>query len=109
MLTEEEIIDFGLTLQGACVRYPYGNTPLVLATAAGKEFCDVYEGTKPLHLVMKCDPDRAVLLREKYAAVKPGYRCNKKHWNSVFVDGTVPDNEIKELIEHSYELMKNRK
>lgn len=109
MLTEDDVIEYALSMPGACVRYPYGDFPLVISTADVHEFCDVYEGSNPLHLVMKCDPDEAIRLREKYAAVRPGYRCNKRHWNSVFLDGTVPDDEIKEMIYNSFQLMSKRK
>ena len=57
MLTEDDVIEYALSMPGACVRYPYGDSPLVLSTADVHEFCDVYEGTNPVHLVMKCDPD----------------------------------------------------
>lgn len=110
MLTEDDVIEYALSMPGACVRYPYGDSPLVLSTADVHEFCDVYEGTNPVHLVMKCDPDEAVRLREKYSeSVKPGYRCNKRHWNSVFLDGKIPDEEIKEMIYNAFMLMNKRK
>ncbi len=110
MLTEEDVIEYALSMPGACVRYPYGNSPLVLSTADVHEFCDVYEGSEPAHLVMKCDPDEAIRLREKYpGSVCPGYRCNKRHWNSVFLDGKIPDEEIKEMIYNAFMLMNKRK
>lgn len=104
-MTEEELIDFCLTMPGSCVRYPYGNTPMVISTPTVHEFCEIYEGTSPLHIVLKCDPQLAIRLREKYSAVQPGFKCNKKHWNSVFIDGTIPDDEIRRMIVHSFELM----
>lgn len=54
---------------------------------------------------LKCDPERALELRERWSGIKPGWHMNKQHWNSVFVDGSVPDNLIKELTDHSYELI----
>ena len=104
MLTEEQIIEYGLTLEGAQVKYPYGKTPLVLATPDGHEFCELYEGPSPLHLVMKNTPERSLILRSTYRSVQPGYRCNKKYWNSVFIDGSMPDEDIKALLRQSYEL-----
>lgn len=104
MLTEEQIIEYGLTLEGAQVKYPYGKTPLVLATPDGHEFCELYEGTSPLHMVIKNTPEKSLLLRSAYSCVKPGYRCNKKYWNSVFVDGQIPDEELKAMLRRSYEL-----
>lgn len=105
MLSEEEIIDYALSLEGANVRYPYGDSPMVLSTPTVHEFAELYEGTKPLHIVLKCQPDHAIRLREQYPdAVRPGYRCCKCTWNSVFVNGTIPDDEIKEMIRTSYTL-----
>jgi len=54
---------------------------------------------------LKCDPARALELREQYAGITPGYHMNKKHWNSVSTDGSVPDALLYELIDHSYELV----
>lgn len=54
---------------------------------------------------LKCDPERAIELREKYDSIKPGYHMNKALWNSVYMDGTISDILTKELIDHSYELI----
>ena len=54
---------------------------------------------------LKCDPERAVELREQYDAVQPGYHMNKKHWNTVIMDGSVPDKLLKEWVDHSYDLV----
>ncbi len=54
---------------------------------------------------LKCDPERAVELREQHDAIQPGYHMHKAQWNSVYMDGTIPDGLIKELIDHSYELV----
>ena len=54
---------------------------------------------------LKCDPERAIELREQYAGVTPGYHMNKKHWNTVKLDGSVPDRLILELVDHSYKLV----
>jgi len=58
---------------------------------------------------LKCDPERAIQLREQYPAVQPGYHMNKKHWNTVVVDGSVSDKLIKEWIDHSYDLVVGKK
>ncbi len=58
-----------------------------------------------LSISLKCDPLRAVMLRETYPAITPGYHLNKMHWNSIDCDGSVPDEEIADLIEHSYALI----
>ncbi|WP_194777088.1 MmcQ/YjbR family DNA-binding protein [Pararhodonellum marinum] len=54
---------------------------------------------------LKCEPERAVNLREEYAGIQPGYHMNKKHWNTVPFDGSVPDKLILELVDHSYDLI----
>ena len=55
---------------------------------------------------LKCDPTFAIELREKYSSVSPGYHMNKKHWNTVLLDGSIPDMEIFSWIDHSYNLIK---
>lgn len=54
---------------------------------------------------LKCDPEKAVQLREQYDAVQPGYHMNKKHWNTVEMDGSVSDKLVREWIDHSYDLV----
>jgi predicted DNA-binding protein (MmcQ/YjbR family) len=57
----------------------------------------------PVRLNVKCDPDRAIELRDQYDAIEPAFHRNKKHWNSVFLDGSVPDKLVLELIQHSFD------
>jgi predicted DNA-binding protein (MmcQ/YjbR family) len=54
---------------------------------------------------LKCDPDEALALRDKYLAVQPGYHMNKKHWNTVFLDGTIAKAELERMIDNSYNLV----
>jgi predicted DNA-binding protein (MmcQ/YjbR family) len=54
---------------------------------------------------LKCDPERALDLRDRYEEVRPGYHMNKKHWNTVELGGRIPPNELREWIDHSYELV----
>ena len=63
----------------------------------------------PLQFNAKCDPDRAIELREEFSCIIPGYHMNKKHWNSVIVDGTLTNKQLRELIDHSYELVGKKK
>lgn len=70
-----------------------------------KMFAIIYEKSKPVRLSLKCDPGLAEVLREKYESVLPGYHLNKKHWNTVICSGQLPEDEIKDLIRHSYELV----
>ena len=59
-----------------------------------------------LQLNLKCNPEYALELREKYSSVTPGYHMNKKHWNTISIDGLIPDKEIFEWIDHSYNIVK---
>jgi len=59
----------------------------------------------PLTISLKCDPDFAEVLRDTYEAVQPGYHLNKRHWNTVTIDGSIPDDEIEEMIDASYRLI----
>lgn len=58
-----------------------------------------------LSINLKCEPEQAVALREKYAAVKPGYHMNKTHWNTVMVDGSIGKSELLQMVDHSYDLI----
>lgn len=59
----------------------------------------------PLSVNLKCDPERAVDLRERYSAITPGWHMNKTHWNTVYLQQGLPDSLIRELIDHSYDLI----
>ncbi len=59
----------------------------------------------PLHLNLKCDPDDAIAYRDIYESITPGYHMNKKHWNTISIDGGVPDDVLEEMIDKSYELV----
>jgi len=71
----------------------------------GKVFAILQPGGKDAiaQVTLKCDPVRALALRDQYRAITPGYHMNKENWNTVILDGTVPDDEVAELIEHSYD------
>ena len=83
---------------------PFGPDTLVFKVA-GKVFLLAGLDNDPLSFNVKCDPDLAIELRERYDAVQPGYHMNKKHWNTVTVDGSVSGKLLKEWIDHSYELV----
>ena len=68
-------------------------------------FALVAESESPLRVNLKCDPFHAELLRTTYAAVLPGYHMNKRHWNTVILDGSVPQEELLEMIDGSYALV----
>ncbi|MBA4406234.1 MmcQ-like protein [bacterium] len=83
--------------------FPFGEDVLVFKVM-NKMFC-LANLTPPLTINIKCDPELAVELREKYDSVTPGYHMNKTHWNTISLDGSVQDREILKWIDHSYELI----
>lgn len=96
----ETIVTYCKLKQGAYEDYPFGPQPLVLKVA-GKIYALINEDT----ISLKCDPIIAQNLREQYEAVKPGYHLNKKHWNTVSIDGSMTAEELYSMIDHSYELV----
>ena len=87
---------------------PFGPDNLVYKVN-GKMFLLAGLDNDPLQFNVKCDPDKAIELREEYSCVLPGYHMNKKHWNTVIVDGSVSTQQLKEWIDHSYELVAGKK
>ena len=83
---------------------PFGPEVLVYKVA-GKMFAATNPDSVPSEVNLKCDPDRALELRDLYAAVKPGWHMNKKHWNTVILNGSIPKGEIERMIDHSYGLI----
>ena len=83
---------------------PFGPEVLVYKVA-GKMFATMTPDEVPVRMNLKCDPDRSVLLREEYESIRPGWHMNKRHWNTVHVDGSFPDRLFIELIDHSYDLV----
>jgi predicted DNA-binding protein (MmcQ/YjbR family) len=99
--------EYCISKKGSDESFPFGDDTLVFKVN-GKIFALVnLDGDLSINL--KCDPAFAIELRERYSAVSPGYHMNKKHWNTVSVDGSVPDKEIFAWIDHSYDLIKGRK
>jgi predicted DNA-binding protein (MmcQ/YjbR family) len=84
--------------------HPFGPDTAVYKVG-GKMFALIPASADPPTISLKCDPEWAEVLRNAYDAVRPGYHLNKKHWNTVVLDGSVPDDELTELIEHSYTLV----
>lgn len=90
----------------ATEEFPFDETTLVFKVK-GKIFALIpYEySNEPPCISLKCDPALAEILRNTYDAVQGGYHLNKKHWNTVIVDGSIPPDEIFEMIDHSYDLV----
>lgn len=104
-MTLDQLLDYSLNKPNVEEDFPFGPDVLVLKSK-GKIFLLISLNKDPIQFNVKCDPERAVELREQYASIIPGYHMNKKHWNTILIDGTVPSKLIYELIDHSYELVK---
>jgi predicted DNA-binding protein (MmcQ/YjbR family) len=96
--------DYCLKKPGVIEDTPFGDEHLVFKVG-GKMFALVTLDEVPASANLKCDPDLALELRDRYEQVRPGYHMNKKHWNSVEIEGGIPDAEIRNMIDHSYELV----
>lgn len=75
---------------------------------AGKMFALLIPDEVPVRMNLKCDPERALELRDRYESILPGYHMSKKHWNTLILDGTLPSKLVRELIEHSFDLVVER-
>jgi len=84
--------------------YPFGPDTLVYKVM-GKMFALFGEDDNPIRINLKCDPDDAIVLRYMYESVIPGYHMNKEHWNTVILDGSIPESEIRKMIDESYQLV----
>ena len=93
-----------LAKPGAEETFPFDPVTLV-AKVGGKMFALVMTDEAPLRLNLKCQPEVAEVLRELYPAVIPGYHMNKRHWNTVILDGSLPDDFIRDMIDESYRLV----
>ena len=105
MKTHEEVEEVILSMPGSFLDYPFGEEAAVYKAKNGKMFALIQEGSDPVQLSLKCDPQLAQLLRDKYESVLPGYHLSKKHWNTIVLSGQLGDDEIKDLIRHSFELV----
>ncbi|GEO06656.1 hypothetical protein AAE02nite_43200 [Adhaeribacter aerolatus] len=99
----EEFREYCLVKPGVTEETPFGIDTLVFKVG-GKIFALTDINTFA-SINLKCDPEKAVELRERYDAIKPGYHMNKKHWNTVMLAGTINDRLLRELIDHSYSLV----
>jgi predicted DNA-binding protein (MmcQ/YjbR family) len=93
-----------LALPGATEEFPFGPETSVFKVG-GKIFAISGLEGQPLTVAVKCDPGLAEQLRASYAAIIPGYHLNKRHWNTIVLDGSVPDAMVRDMIEDSYDLV----
>ena len=111
-MTHKELEEYLLSLPGVWLDYPFGEGTAVYKVGHNdvpgqpeKLFAIIAEDSKPLRVSLKCDPQLAVHLREKYDEVQPGYHLNKKHWNTIICSGQLSDDEIKDLARLSHRLV----
>ena len=107
METREEALAYGLSFPGTYQEAPFHdqNWQLVRFTGNKKAFLWTYEKDGHVCLNVKVDPDKAFFWRNVYAAVIPGYHQNKEHWNTIILDGSIPDGDVKMMIAESYDLI----
>jgi len=107
-MTHKELEDYLLGLPNTKLDFPFGKDVAVYKVSVGEEekmFALIPEGKDPLQISLKCDPQLAKLLREKYETVLEGYHLNKKHWNTILLTGQLTEDEVTGLVLHSYNLV----
>lgn len=104
MVSHKELEEYVLSMPNARLDYPFGEDVAVYKVG-DKMFALVPEKKNPISISLKCDPQLAQTLREKYESVMPGYHLNKKHWNTIVLSGQLEWEEIQALIRHSYNLV----
>ncbi|MCW8803385.1 MAG: MmcQ/YjbR family DNA-binding protein [Ignavibacteriaceae bacterium] len=100
----EQIREYCLKKKGVTEEFPFDEETLVFKVM-GKMFLLASLDSIPLQFNLKCEPEKAIELREEYEAVQPGYHMNKKHWNTIIIDGSIPARNIHEWIDDSYNLV----
>ncbi|MGW0559722.1 MmcQ/YjbR family DNA-binding protein [Streptomyces sp. NPDC003016] len=103
-MTPQELRAFCLDFAGAAEEFPFGPETSVFKVL-GKLFALSALDAEPLTVNLKCDPEIALRLRAEHEEIVPGWHMNKRHWNTVTVDGQLPDRMVRELIEDSYDLV----
>ncbi|TDQ55416.1 MmcQ/YjbR family DNA-binding protein [Actinorugispora endophytica] len=103
-MTPQQFIDAALWFPESVETEPFGPGTLVYKVA-GKMFAllGAPSGDDPARVTLKCEPGLALELRAEFTAVTAGYHTDKRHWNTVVLDGTVPDDELLEMLRHSYQ------
>lgn len=110
-MDHKTIEDYILGMPNAFRDYPFGESVAVYKIGSpeqpseGKMFALIAEGSDPVQLSLKCDPQLSAVLRERYETVMPGYHLNKKHWNTIILSGQLNLEEVQDLIRHSYNLV----
>ena len=100
----EQFREYCLSKPSANESTPFGPDALVFKVR-GKMFALAALDEVPTRVNLKCDPDLALELRDRYEQITPGYHMNKKHWNTVEIESGIPDAEVRKMIDHSYDLV----
>ncbi|MEI5100534.1 MmcQ/YjbR family DNA-binding protein [Streptomyces sp. PmtG] len=103
-MTPRELRTFCLSFNDVVEDFPFGPETSVFKVA-GKLFALSALDGRPLTVNLKCDPEIALQLRAQYPEIIPGWHMNKRHWNTVTIDGELPDQLVRELVEDSYDLV----
>jgi len=103
----ETLREYCISKKNVTESFPFGDDTLVFKREGRIFVLANLDGELSVNL--KCDPALAIELRERYSSVVPGYHMNKKHWNTIYIDGSIPDKEIFSWIDHSYELVLKKK
>jgi predicted DNA-binding protein (MmcQ/YjbR family) len=98
----ETLKSHALSKPGTSFDFPFGPETMVIRVI-GKLFALIPADSIPPRINLKCDPTLAEIFRQNYAAVTPGYHMNKRHWNTVLLDGSIPDTDLLDMVDHSYE------
>ncbi len=111
MTTREEALRYGMTFPDVYQDMPFHDTNWVLVRCGGnrKAFLWTYEYQGSMRINIKVDPAWRDFWRQTYESVIPGYHQNKEHWNTVILDGTIPDEDIQRMIAESYDLVTGEK
>ena len=100
----ETLREYCLSKKAVTEDFPFGEDTLVFRVL-NKIFLLVSLSSNPLQFNAKCDPDKVIELRDQYDAVQPGYHMNKKHWNTIIMNGGLSNAQLKEMIDDSYNLI----
>ncbi len=104
----ETLRSYALSLPGVSETFPFGDDVIVFKVKE-KLFLLIPLNEEGLQFNVKCDPGYALELREQYSCIQPGYHMNKKHWNTIFVDGALSNEQIIKFVDDSYALVNKRK
>ncbi|AKG37199.1 MmcQ/YjbR family DNA-binding protein [Paenibacillus durus] len=109
-MTIEEITEHCLSYPSSYEDHPFGDGWTAMRHQGNKKiFALIYNHDGRLCVNLKCPPDHADFLRKAFEEVKPGYHMNKEHWNTVILDGDLPEDEIHDMVHHSFELTKPKR